>query len=181
MNNIPATPLFSTILFKSFSLFKKSILIPIVTIFIFSSCNNSPKQPDKKEESITKIQAKNCYIFTSEKDSVFMDINVEGNLVNGNLVYKLFQKDLNKGTIQGSMKGDTLIATYKFISEGTESVREVAFLKKGNTFIEGFGDVEEKNGGMVFKITNSLNFNSIIILQHNNGGCKKLIPEKFDN
>ncbi len=180
MNELPTTSFYSTLLSEGSSILKNSILFPIIIIFMFPSCNNTPKQAEGNDKSITKIQAKNCYTYTSDKDSVFMDITVEEDLVNGNLVYKLFQKDQNKGTIQGIIKGDTLIATYKFRSEGTESLREVAFLKKGNTFVEGFGEVEENNGGMVFKNTASLNFNSIIILQPTKGDCNKLIIEKFD-
>jgi hypothetical protein len=42
------------------------------------------------------------------------------------------------------MKGNTLFAEYKFLSEGTECIREVVFLKKENDFVEGYGDSEEK-------------------------------------
>ena len=94
-----------------------------------------------------------------------MEIVIAGNLVTGNLTYKLFQKDKNEGTLQGTIKGDTLIADYKFMSEGTESVREVAFLKKGNDFIEGYGAAEEKNGGMIFKNANTINYSSNVILK----------------
>jgi hypothetical protein len=58
------------------------------------------------------------------------------------------------------MHGDTLLADYTFQSEGTESVRQVAFLQQGDGFVEGYGDMEDQNGKMVFKNTGSLDFSS---------------------
>ena len=137
----------------------------IVIVTIFTSCNNNSKRISNDKNKAINYQTNHCYAFTSGKDSVFMEIVIAGNLVTGNLTYKLFQKDKNEGTLQGTIKGDTLIADYKFMSEGTESVREVAFLKKGNDFIEGYGAAEEKNGGMIFKNANTINYSSNVILK----------------
>ncbi|HEV8080227.1 MAG TPA: hypothetical protein VGP43_05920 [Chitinophagaceae bacterium] len=52
------------------------------------------------------------------------------------------------------------------MSEGTESIREVVFLKIGNDFVEGYGDAEVKNGKMIFKNTSGLNFNNNLILKN---------------
>ncbi len=73
--------------------------------------------------------------------------------------------------VPGSMKGDTLFAAYTFMSEGTESIREVVFLKTANDFVEGYGDVEEKNDKMIFKNKSGLNFNNNLILK--NVACEK--------
>lgn len=75
-----------------------------------------------------------------------MKLTLTGNEVTGDLACKYFQKDQNKGTLRGVMIGDTLFATYTFTSEGIESSREVASLKKDNDLVEGYGDVQEKNG-----------------------------------
>ncbi len=113
-----------------------------------------------------KIAPENsCYVYTSAKDTVNLHLQISGNIVTGDLAYNYFAKDKNTGTIQGNMKGDTLFAEYKFMSEGTESMREVVFLKKGNDFVEGYGDAEEKNGKMIFKNTSGLNFNNNLILK----------------
>ncbi|MDQ2862476.1 MAG: hypothetical protein M3R50_02290, partial [Bacteroidota bacterium] len=60
---------------------------------------------------------------------------------------------------------DVLIADYTFFSEGTKSVREVAFKKDGENFIEGYGDAEDKDGKMIFKNAASLAFSSSVILK----------------
>ncbi len=85
--------------------------------------------------------------------------NLGGN-VTGNLSYNFYEKDDNTGTLRGEMRGDTLLADYTFQSEGTESVRQVAFLKKGDGFVEGYGDAEDRAGKMVFKNTAALDFGS---------------------
>lgn len=64
------------------------------------------------------------------KDSIFLQLHIDNNIVNGDLEYKRFEKDRNKGTIKGMFRGDTLFADYTFMSEGVMSVREVMFLKK---------------------------------------------------
>ncbi|MBA3649699.1 MAG: hypothetical protein H0W62_14345 [Chitinophagales bacterium] len=146
---------------------KKTLLILVAPVCIFISCKNNSIQTTDEENPEKTISDKTnqCYAYTANKDSVFLHISITDTIVTGDLTYKLFEKDQNKGTLQGMMKGDTLIAEYKFLSEGTESIREVAFLKRGNDFVEGYGDVEGNNGKMVFKNTSTLNFNNNMILK----------------
>jgi len=79
------------------------------------------------------------------------------------LSYSLFEKDSNKGTISGEVKGDTILAEYNFDSEGMRSTREVVFLKRDRKLYEGFGEVEEKNGKTVFKDRSKLKFGDAIV------------------
>jgi len=58
------------------------------------------------------------------------------------------------------MNGDTLIAEYTFMSEGINSVREVAFLKKDQNYVEGYGEMEEKDGKTIFKNTAGIRFDT---------------------
>ena len=90
-------------------------------------------------------------MYKTLKDSVLLELNFKGNAFTGNLEYHYLKKDQNIGTLMGSKTGDTLIAEYRFMSEGMESSREVAFLKSGTDLVEGYGDVEEKNNKVVFK------------------------------
>jgi len=99
-----------------------------------------------------------CFMVVTGKDSMLMQIVIENNSAVGQLHYRFYEKDKSGGTFFGDMHGDTLIADYKFMSEGMESEREVAFLRKGETFIEGYGVEEDKDGRMVFKNINSLRF-----------------------
>jgi hypothetical protein len=58
------------------------------------------------------------------------------------------------------MKGDTLVADYTFMSEGVSSVREVVFLQKDGTLIEGYGDVVDANNKVSFKDKKKLKFDA---------------------
>lgn len=148
----------------------KSHLFAIPLIFL-ASCNNSEKQSNKITSTADK---KNgivmCYTYSKDSSNVMMRITKNGNLITGDLVYDYFEKDKNTGTLKGQMQGDTLFAEYSFMSEGMSSVREVAFLKKENELIEGFGNMEEKAGKMVFKNKSALKFEKNITLKKSD--CK---------
>jgi len=152
---------------------KQIFALPAI-ILLLSACNNTEKEtttsPVAMEETKHAMQ-NSCYAYTSNKDTVKLNLQIASNVVTGDLKYNYFEKDKNFGTIQGSMKGDTLFADYKFLSEGMESNREVVFLKTGNDFVEGYGDVEEKSGKMVFKNTGSFKFNFNMVLK--NVACEK--------
>ena len=92
------------------------------------------------------------------KDTFFLKTEVFENVVTGNLAYLFHEKDRQKGTLEGRMTGDTLIANYTFASEGQTSVRQITFLLRDEKAIEGYGDVEEKNGTVVFKDIKNLQF-----------------------
>ena len=153
--------------FKSIGILMKTIPFIIIAAFTMIACNNNPKENNNTVRSGQKATntETNCYAYTVNRDTVFIQIQLDGNNVTGDLLYNLQEKDKNKGKLTGLMKGDTLFAEYTFLSEGIESVREVAFIKNGNDYKEGYGDMEEKNGKMVFKNSAGLNFDGIIILK----------------
>ncbi|MEJ7666578.1 MAG: hypothetical protein WKG07_47195 [Hymenobacter sp.] len=78
----------------------------------------------------------------------------------GQLVYRYFEKDQTGGILRGTLHGDTLRADYTFQSEGRESVREVAFLRRGTGWVEGYGDMAAQAGKLVFKQPAALCFES---------------------
>jgi hypothetical protein len=85
-------------------------------------------------------------------------------MIKGSLAYHLFEKDRNVGRIEGKVKGNLLVADYTFMSEGVESVRQVVFKKEGNSYVEGYGDIENANGKTVYKSLDSLTFSHSIKL-----------------
>ncbi|KAA0989532.1 lipocalin family protein [Dyadobacter aurulentus] len=107
---------------------------------------------------ITDFETHKCFVYRSAKDSAFLHIELAGQQVTGELFYAFHEKDRNRGTIAGKILGDTLLARYKFMSEGTESIREVAFLKNGPDWVEGFGNVKEQDGITVFKDRSKVSF-----------------------
>lgn len=114
--------------------------------------------PTEPATSVVVKPISECYVAVIKKDTISLTISLNRRKVAGDLSYKFFEKDSNSGIINGEMKGDTLIAEYTFQSEGRTTIRQVAFLKKGNAFIEGYGDVIDDNGKMKFKNTKQLHF-----------------------
>lgn len=121
----------------------------------------SPGESAQESDSATAV--KKCYAYYN-RDTVELSIVTAGKQISGTLRYQLFEKDKNNGTITGEIMGDTLLANYTFNAEGRESERQVAFLRKGEQLIEGYTDVEEKNGKVVFKDASKLKFDETIRL-----------------
>jgi hypothetical protein len=155
---------------------KKSLLL-LTAIAMFASACNSGNTDDKSVDStsVTSIDTSltpsvpvqekisECYIYTKNRDTAKLKINTENEELTGDLSYNLFEKDSNKGTISGEVKGDTILAEYTFDSEGMRSTREVVFLKRDRKLYEGFGEVQEKNGKTVFKDRTKLKFGDAIV------------------
>ena len=141
---------------------KKVSAIVIIMCSVFISCKKENTLPPPeitpnapKEAEIVEPAGDQCYTWNSNGSVIEMSFNVNSHQeVNGKLSYNLVGKDKNTGTLIGNMKGDTLIADYTFASEGTTSVREVAFLQKDGTFIEGYGETTQANDKEVFKDKN---------------------------
>lgn len=157
-----------------FTFFSALVLTVAVT-----SCNNAtqpitetPVTTDtlKVVKENTPVANTVCYASTGN-NTVNLTLLINGSIVTGNLFYSLKEKDSNKGDLSGTLKGDTLLADYNFMSEGVQSTRQVIYLLKDSTAIEGYGDMEEKNGKMIFKSTNTVTFGKGIKLQKVN--CEK--------
>lgn len=135
-------------------------IILLIVFAGFSACKKAPKHETVlvAEEKPKPVVAGDCYLLVSGKDSILMQMVVENNTAAGQLHYRFYEKDKSGGKIFGNMKGDTLIADYKYISAGMETEREVAFLKRGDAFVEGIGDTENREGRMVFSDTRSITF-----------------------
>ncbi len=99
-----------------------------------------------------------CYENISARDTVTLKVETFPNVVTGTLVYSFFEKDKNTGEIEGKLMGDTLLADYTFTSEGTRSTRQVIFLIRNSVAIEGYGEVVEKGGKMIFKDIREIDF-----------------------
>lgn len=155
---------------------RPSILILACFMIIAASCtsDNAKKVTGDSSAKVIAVdttftsanpkKSSNCYVYTKNRDTASLRLNIDGEELTGELNYKLFEKDNNKGKITGELKGDTIIAEYIFDSEGMRSVREVVFVQKSDGKIyEGTGDVIEKNGKMVFKDRSALKFGQAIV------------------
>ena len=152
---------------------KYSFLVLFLAAIMIASCNNESKKSTEittVEDTVKTIENKimipvsSCYSSTTGKDTVTLKVEVSPNVVTGKLLYKFYEKDSNKGEFDGQFHGDTLLADYKFMSEGQLSTRQVIFLIKNNVAREGYGKMEEKNGKMVFKDMKGVSFETGLTL-----------------
>ena len=142
----------------------------IFTTGIFMACQNNQSTQHVEETTNSTPTTQTCYAYTNNRDTASLTLISTGPIVTGELNYQNFEKDSNTGMLKGEMRGDTLVADYTFNSEGMQSIRQVAFLSKNGELLEGFGDVIEKDGKMVFKTLSTLKFgNSITFTKVN---CK---------
>ncbi|MDR6761544.1 hypothetical protein J2Y38_001753 [Flavobacterium sp. 2755] len=146
---------------------KKVLAITTLILTVLISCKKettttepvqiTPNPP--KEAEIVEPAGDQCYAWRANGSVIEISFNVNSHQeVNGKLSYNLVGKDKNEGTLIGNMKGDTIVADYTFNSEGTSSVREVVFLQKDGTLIEGYGDVVQANDKVSFKDKTKLKF-----------------------
>ena len=154
---------------------KNSLFLLFAAAAFTISCNNESKESpgevnntDSSKPVETKIpepvSTTTCYSGKIGKDTMQLQLTTTDGIAAGTLVYKRNKKDNNSGNLTGKLRGDTLLADYTFMSEGQQSVREVIFLIKDSTATEGYGDVEEKDGKMVFKNPSKIPFEKGLVM-----------------
>ena len=137
-----------------------------ITVALLYACNFTDKKTstDSPAENAAKNkQGKACYAYLQGRDTIYLQLDINGKKAKGELSYSLFEKDANKGTFNGEFVGDTLIADYSFESEGTRSIRQIAFLREGERLVEGYGESVEQNGKMVFKNLHEIRFGTLML------------------
>ena len=156
---------------------KLNLIVLVLIGSLVISCGNKKTEMPKEEPKTAPAgstqatptgeaeKAPECYRYLYNKDTINLQISEAYNMITGLLIYRYYQKDKNLGTIQGKMIGDILLADYTFKSEGKVSTRQVAFKKRGEDFVEGFGQVIEVNGKMVFKNIQTLNYFDAVTLK----------------
>ena len=149
---------------------KTRILTSALLFLMMLSCNKKAETETVTVETPEPKPAKDsrdreCFQLVKKNDTIMLNIAQNSNNVNGELHYHFHEKDANMGTISGIFIGDTLIADYTFKSEGMTSVRETIFVRKGNTLVQGIGEMEEKESKQVFKYPKALTFDNSIVLE----------------
>ena len=142
-----------------------------VVILLFGCNGNSDKTTKNPEgqsqvkQPLTEDSSIVCYILENEKDTVSLKMMVDKNQVSGDLLIHYFEKDRNAGTIKGEMKGDTLFATYTFMSEGIKSNRDVVFLKKDDELMQGYAGINPAKGEPDFTDHSAIKFDHKFVLK----------------
>ncbi|MGJ8592631.1 MAG: hypothetical protein ACSHXF_08795 [Aquaticitalea sp.] len=147
---------------------KKVTILLLISMTVMGCKDNQKKDTkmpseDVNESTMTKANDTvdrlelGCYEYKTDGNNVKLEVTkIEGDAVTANLLYAYAEKDKNEGTFHGFINGDKLMGQYKFMSEGKESVRDVAFKVEKEQLVEGFGDLDE--GGTKFKDTTNLSY-----------------------
>lgn len=137
----------------------------LMTACMLSCTGKSDSGKNRNIDSLAEVtlapggKLSHCYSYKTEKDSALLRVDILGDdVVVGKLSYAFFEKDRNDGQFAGVMQGDKIFGHYTFTSEGTKSTREVTFLKKGEGWVEGFGEVTDSSGVLIFKDRSKLDF-----------------------
>jgi hypothetical protein len=150
----------------------------IILLFAFvidMSCNQKPTTiSESSTEDTTLVKVSDdvpliaCYEKISNQDTFRLRVETFEGRVTGTLAYLFHEKDSNIGDFEGRMHGDTLIADYIFTSEGSTSVRQVAFRIDDQTATEGYGEMKEQDGKMTFSDWRKLAYGQGVIMSRQN-------------
>lgn len=132
----------------------KTLPFFLLVAAVVSSCSQSGSQANKNTDSlktvVTSGNSDACFLKTSGKDSVMLQVHIQDTSVSGDLSYRYFEKDKNTGTISGSIHNNIIHAQYTFMSEGTQSVRPVVFKLQDDKAYEAVPDSINHEGIPVF-------------------------------
>ena len=128
-----------------------------LSLLTLAACH---EQASQTTQAPTVPAGPECYAYRTDTDTVRLTLQTTQPTVTGQLAYRYFEKDRNQGTISGTMHGDTLLADYTFQSEGTTSVRQVAFLRRDIGLVEGFGPMAEHQGKLIFTQPQKLEYDA---------------------
>ncbi len=138
-------------------------VIIIITIFIYYN-RTKPILINNETPTVTENSIEGCYIGRLAQDVYTLTIlSVNGEVFEGKLSFKNFEKDSSSGTYQGTYRNGILLGDYSFNSEGMASVMQVIFKKSGNGFIRGYGDMTED--GTHFSDINNITYDSSYVFE----------------
>ena len=145
----------------------KIILLSALVCLTILSCKNEDEAKKTTKENSHSINSESgftCYS-KQDRDTIVLSFRNISDSVVGTLDYHISQKDKNTGFFYGRFSGDTLFAEFVFESEGMNSRRQMAFLKKDDNLVEGFGPIEEKGNRQYFTDKSQIRFDSGIELK----------------
>lgn len=101
-----------------------------------------------------------CYLYAQNQDTLVLRLRSKSDdgEINGDIMDRPGKKEDISGSFFGHMVGDTLIANHSFMQKGKRKVRQVAFLRRGDSWIEGKGPAVERNGIRSFSDRSALTF-----------------------
>ena len=152
----------------------KLLYLGIVVLALFSCADNQERRTADENSGTVHagatdtivsggelVRLEGCYEQVVLRDTATLYLNVIGTEVTGKLVYNRYEKDDNSGSLKGELKEGRIQADYVFQSEGQTSTRAVVFQIRDTLLLEGIGEVEERDGKLVFRKPDRLHYDSL--------------------
>ncbi len=114
-----------------------------------------------------------CYVAHVDKDIYTLTIQShDTTVVRGILSYQNFERDSSAGTFSGSYTNNVLLGDYSSRAEGMDFIRQVVFLRDGDTFYQGSGEMQPEGNRQVFLNPAGVSFNKDIAFKKDKS-CNK--------
>ena len=142
-----------------------------ISIISIVACNGNDNKSSSKDDAPSSavpdrgIINPMCFRYEKNGDTVWMDLNASGDIYKAQLLFKLKEKDQNKGIYTAVLRDSILKGLYVFESEGTRRVREEFFKWEGDSLLLGRGERMERNDTMLFKAVLDVSYNQTIVLK----------------
>ncbi|WP_153797182.1 hypothetical protein [Foetidibacter luteolus] len=144
------------------------MLILIATTIVSTACGDSDSTTDTvvgndtaTKETTLAYNADSltgCYRMVKDRDTADLQLTAGNGKITGSLTYSIFEKDSNKGDLQGELKDSLIWAFYTFQSEGVTSVREIVFKVTDGGLQEGIAPVMVRNDSAFFAKDSAFRF-----------------------
>lgn len=109
--------------------------------------------PERLQQPVSQ---KYCYY--TPNDTAVLTLEIAGSEATGTYMTHLMGKDKSSGVLEGVISNDTIVANYRYLTNGTEAIREVVFVVRNNTVTEGKGGTTLQNGKEVISDRAALTF-----------------------
>lgn len=126
----------------------KTLIIPALLCFTVAACTSTEKEGGLGDTVIngdtvaTKIEGEAtsmCFVRTEgngNQDTTSIELVIKDDKVSGQMYWHPFEKDSRKGSLNGTLKGDTVYATWAFMQEGMQDTLALQFLIKDDKLMQ---------------------------------------------
>lgn len=157
----------------------KIIILSACVSFFFLiavACQNKPAEPSTPKDSITTekptdapaplVSKENyCFLSTFKKDSTFVNLTIEGDMVTGTMHWQPYEKDGANGTLSGKkLTNGELDLLYDYMIEGSQQTEtKIMKIENGKLLIKtGVLTDPKNNGHLIFKDPTKLKYSETL-------------------
>ena len=136
----------------------RQLILPALIAVTIAACSS----PDGKQETAdTTVKTDSpaipadseatslCFLRTDgngNRDTTSTELLIKDKTVTGQMYWHPFEKDSRKGTLAGTLKGDTVYAVWSFMQEGMQDTMALQFLIKGSDLLQKPLKLNTKSG-----------------------------------